>query len=83
MDFRVFVIIEIPIINKKYEMFVPIDRRIYELIKILKSYVSDMNEGYYEYNEPSLYNKTNGKLYDMNEIIKDSDIKMGTRLVLI
>ena len=83
MDFRVFVIIEMPIIDRKQEMLVPIDRRIHELLKILKNYIKELNVDYYEYNEPNLYNKTTGKLYDMNEIIKDTDIKMGTRLVLI
>ena len=30
MDFRVFVVIEAPIIDKKYELFVPVDRRIHD-----------------------------------------------------
>ena len=83
MNFRVFVVIEMPIIDKKFELFVPIDRRIHDLISILKNNISELNEEYYKYNEPSLYNKTSGNIYDMNLIIKDSDIKMGTRLVLI
>jgi len=36
MNFRVYVIVEIPIIDKKYELLVPIDRRIHELINLLK-----------------------------------------------
>lgn len=83
MDFRVYVVIDVPIINKKYELFVPCDRRIHDLISILKANIEDLNTGYYEYNSPNLFNKSNGNLYDMNLIIKDSDIKMGTRLVLI
>lgn len=83
MYFRVYVIIDIPIINKKYELFVPSDRRIYELVKTLKNNIPELSKNYYEYNVPNLYNKTTGLLYDMNQIVKDSDIKMGTRLVLI
>lgn len=83
MDFRVYVMIEMPIIDKKYELFVPIDRRIYELINVLKSSVPELSEGYYEKNTINLYNKTTGNMYDLNEIIKNSDIKMGTRLILI
>ena len=75
MDFRVYVMIEMPIIDKKCELFVPIDRRIYELINVLKSQIPELNEGYYESNTVNLYNKTN--------IIKNSDIKAGTRLILV
>ena len=32
MDFRVYVTIEMPILDKKYELFVPIDRRVHDLI---------------------------------------------------
>ena len=75
MDFRVYVMIEMPIIDKKCELFVPIDRRIYELINVLKSQIPELNEGYYESNTVNLY--------DLNEIIKNSDIKAGTRLILV
>jgi len=83
MNFRVYVIVEIPIIDKKYELLVPIDRRIHELINLLKKYIPDLTENYYINNEPNLYNKSTGELYNMNLIIKDSNIKTGTRLVLI
>ena len=36
MDFRVYVIVEAPILDRKYELLVPIDRRIYELIRVFK-----------------------------------------------
>lgn len=83
MYFRVYVVIDMPIIDKKIELFVPSDRRIYELVRILKNNIPELKNNYYEYNEPNLFNKTTGNMYDMNMIIKDSDIKMGTRLVLI
>ena len=83
MDFRVYVIIEAPIIDKKYELFVPIDRRIHDLIDALKKTIPELSEHYYKDKKPNIYNKTSGKLYDLNIIIKNTDIKMGTRLVLI
>ena len=83
MDFRVYVIIEVPILDRKYELFVPSDRRIHDLISILRSNIPELSKNYYEKNNPSLYNKTTGKVYDMNLLIKNSNIKMGTRLILI
>lgn len=83
MNFRVYVIIETPILDKKYELLVPIDRRIHELINLLKKNIPELSENYYKENNLSLYNKSTGELYDMNLIIKNSNIKTGTRLVLI
>ena len=83
MNFRVYVIIETPILDKKYELLVPIDRRIHELIDILKKNITGLNDNYYQNNKLNLYNKSSGEIYDMNQIIKNSNIKTGTRLILI
>lgn len=83
MNFRVYIIVETPILDKRYELLVPIDRRMYEVINILKKNIPELSENYYKNKEPYLYNKSTGKMYDLNELIKNSDIKTGTRLVLI
>ena len=83
MNFRVYIIVETPILDKKYELLVPIDRRIHELISLLKNNISELSENYYEKHELNLYNKLTGELYDMNLIIKNSNIKTGTKLILI
>ena len=83
MNFRVYIIIETPILDKKYELLVPIDRRIHELINLLRKNIPELSENYYKENNPNLYNKSTGEIYDMNLIIKNSNIKTGTRLVLI
>lgn len=83
MNFRVYIMLEVPILDKKYELLVPIDRRIHDLIDMLRSNISELRENYYQDRVPNLYNKTSGELYDMNLIIKNSNIKTGTRLLLI
>lgn len=83
MNFRVYIIVEMPIIDDKCELFVPVDRRIHDLISILKKSIPELSKNYYQNNQPNLYNKIDGSLYDMNTIIKNSNIKTGTRLVLI
>lgn len=83
MDFRVYVIIEAPILDKRYELFIPIDRRIHELITVLKKTLPELSQNYYKNHSPQIYNKVSGQVYDMNLIIKNSNIKTGTRLLLI
>ena len=83
MNFRVYIVLEMPILDKKYELVVPIDKRIHEFINLLRTNIPELQENYYKDKMPSLYNKSNGELYDMNLFIKDSNIKTGTRLLLI
>lgn len=83
MDFRVYVLIEAPILDKTFEMLVPIDRRIHEVIGALKRIAPELKEKYYVSHLPNLYNVATGEIYDMNLIIEESNIKTGTRLLLI
>ena len=83
MNFRVYITLDVPILDKKYELLVPIDRRIHDLIDLLRDNIPELKENYYKNRTPNIFNKSNGELYDMNEIIKDSNIKTGTRLILI
>lgn len=83
MDFRVYVIIEVPILDKKYELFVPVDRRVHDIIRSLKESDKELSTKFFKDKKLNLYNKSNGQLYDLNMLIKSSDIKMGTRLILM
>ena len=83
MNFRVYVTLEIPILDKEYELLVPVDRRIHDVLSVLKKNMPELSENYYKEKTPNLYNKISGEMYDMNQIIKDSNIKNGTRLLLI
>lgn len=83
MDFRVYVIVEMPILDRKYELLVPIDRRIHDLISVLVKAVPELKSNFYERREPVLMSKTNGTIYDLNAVIKNTDIKNGTRLLLL
>ena len=83
MDFRVYITLDIPILDEKYELLVPIDRRIHDLVDILKENIKGLKDNYYKDKTPNIFNKSSGELYDMNLIIKDSNIKTGTRLLLL
>ena len=83
MNFRVYITLEVPILDTSYELLVPIDRRIHDIIELLRENIKELKENYYQNKIPNIFNKSNGELYDMNLIIKDSNIKTGTRLILM
>lgn len=83
MDFKVYVVIELPILDKEFEVLVPIDRRIHDLVSLMKKSIPELSMNYYENNDIGVFNKISGEIYNMNLIIKDSNIKTGTKLIMI
>ena len=55
MEFRVYVIIEMPIIDKKVELLIPADRRMHDILNVLKRAFPSLNDGYYKNNIPLFY----------------------------
>ena len=53
MDFKVYIIVEVPIIEKKFEMLVPIDRRIHDIITSIKKSNPLLSSGFYEQRNPT------------------------------
>ena len=53
MDFKVYVKIEIPILEKEYELFIPVDRRIHEVLSLILKSTPELSSGYYKENKPN------------------------------
>lgn len=74
----------VPIIEKKYEVFVPVSRSVEKITLIIIKSISEMNDGVFD-NDPSLrlyYQKT-GDLVPLNVIIKNSGLVNGSKVLLV
>ena len=78
---KILVSVVIPILEKEYEIFIPKNRRVSNVIKMIIKGVSD--ENYMPKYFPKLYNKETGKIYGYDQIIQDTDIENATKLILI
>ncbi len=82
MNNKLLVLLYIPTIEKEYSVIIPIGKTIgaikYYMIKV----ISDFTDIDFT-NEMQLYDKENKNVYDDNLLVKDTDIKNGTRLILI
>ncbi len=84
MDNKVLVTIIVPLIEKKYEVFLPANKKIGEIVSLLSKGLVEVSNGYYIItNKEKLYNRLNGKEYNNNQILKNTDIRHGTWLVLM
>ena len=81
---RVLVKIFFPKIDKQYEVWIPLNKKISTIISLLLKGLNEMNDGIYTPKDmPILYNKITGKNYDVNTFVQNTDIKNGTELILI
>lgn len=81
---KILLEIYIPLLEKKYDVFVPINKTIGTLKKYIDKGIVDLSESDYVLKEElNLYSKETGKIYDINSKLIDTDLKNGSRLVLI
>ncbi len=84
MENKVLVNIYIPFLEKKYEVFLPIGKKVSEITYLIGNSLNDITGGYYTYKKNErLYNRQTGKEYNSNELLKYTTIRNGTELVFM
>ncbi len=85
MEDKILVTLVVPMIEKKYEVFLPANKKIGEIITLLSKGLTDVSNGYYIItNKEKLYNRVTGKEYNNNnQILKNTDIIQGSWLVFM
>ena len=81
---KVLVKVYIPMIEEQYDILIPLNRRIYNIIELLIRAVDELSGGYYSPSKmPLLYDKLTAKIFDVNITVKESTIRNGTEIILI
>ncbi len=81
---KVLVRVFFPQIDKWYEIWIPINKKVSSVIQLLSEGVNDLNDGNFPFSDSLiLYNRQTGDYYDPDSLVKYTDIKNGTELILI
>lgn len=81
---KVLVSVYVPALEKKYDFWIPINRKVYRIILLLIKIINESSGGYYRPTTmPLLYDKITASPYDINLTVKDNNIKNGTEMILI
>ena len=84
MKNKVLVKIIVPTLDEIYDLFIPANKKIGKVITLLGNTLSDMTEGVFGYNEHlALYNRITGEIYSPDVIVKNTNIRNGTELILL
>ena len=84
MENKVLVKLLIPEIDEEYDLFLPINKKIGNIILLLNKAINELSNNLFEGNNYSeLYNALSGEIYKPDVLLKNTNIRNNTKLVLI
>lgn len=81
---KVLVEIYVPGMEQEFDMWLPIHKKIGNIVNLLLKSLNEMSENNVITSDaPLLYNMESAFPYNLNLMLKDTDIKNGTKLILV
>ena len=81
---KILIEIYIPLVEKKYDVFIPINKKVGTIKKLIDTAIVELtSNAYVPTDEANFYSKETGEIYDVNKTVRDTDLKNGSRIILI
>ena len=81
---KILVELSVPYIEKSYDIFIPINKKIGTMKNLIEEALVDLTGGAYVIKkDTNVYSQETGEIYNVNTSIKDTDLKNGSRIILI
>lgn len=80
---KILIEVYIPSIEKEYDIFVPISKRIGTIQSLIENGLNAFNSDFSLRNDMNLYSKSTGEMYDVNMKVIDTDLVNGSKVILI
>ncbi len=83
MNDKVNVEVIVPEIEERYNVFLPINKKMGTVIKLLNKAVNELSHGDFPLsNNNKLYNADNLSLYELDTLLYNTDIRNDSKLIL-
>ena len=84
LENKVLVSVSVPQLKSKFDIYMPVNRKIHNVIGMVKKSLFDLSQGSFDMDAKyMLYNRETGEPYDMNILVRDSDIRNGSNVILL
>ena len=81
---KILICLYIPLIEKSYDLFIPINKKIGTVKRLIEEGLVDLTDNSYIIKEnTNFYSKDTGDIYDVNLAVRDTDLKNGSKVILI
>ncbi len=84
MEYKVLIKLYVPEIEQTFDMYIPVNKSIGQVMVLLTKAVHTETLGVYPVKkEIRLINRRTLQIYDQTQVVRTTDIKNGTELVLL
>jgi len=81
---KVLVTVNVPSLETKLDMFIPVNKKIHTVIGMMKKSLFELSGGTFSLNKVYiLYNTETGVSYDMNVLVRNTDLRNNSKVVLL
>ena len=81
---KILIELEIPLIEKKYDLFIPVNKKVGTIKALIEAALIELTDGAYIPKKTSnFYSKKTGIIYDVNKTVRDTDLRNGSGIILI
>ena len=84
MTNKILIEVYVPILECEYDVFIPINKKIQNVTRLINEAIIDLSNGCYSKKENVvLYNRENGILLDPLKNVKEAGLVNGSQVILI
>lgn len=84
MNNKILVEVVVPVLEENYDVFIPVNKKIGNIVGLLTKVVSELSLGYFQNNNSiCLYNGITGEVYPMDVLVRNTDIRNGSKIILM
>lgn len=84
MNSKVLVELIVPVLEESYDIFIPVNHKVGDVVHVLSKVVSNMSTGYFVMSKKNcLYSGDTGDMYLFDQLIIDTDIRNGSKIILM
>ena len=81
---KILICLYIPLIEKSYDLFIPLNKKIGTVKRLIEEGLVELTDNSYIIKEnTNFYSKDTGDIYDVNLAVRDTDLKNGSKVILI
>lgn len=81
---KILIRLYIPLVERSYDIYIPINKTIGTVKKQIENGLVEITDDSYEIRkDTNFYSKDTGEIYDINKTVRETDLKNGSKIILI
>jgi len=81
---KILIELAIPLIEQSYDLFIPINKKVGTIKSLVEEGLIELSDkAYVAKGSTNFYSKETGQIYDINQTVRDTDLRNGSRIILI